>query len=130
MRLKLVVLPAPFGPMRATVSPSLTAKLKSCTARNPPNRRLMLRMTSASGIERHFFGRCRARTNEARIEFGHDADQSGWPDQDNGDQNQAVDSQLHTAMAATEPTLQQRRSCFQENRANNRSPQRTDAADD
>src|SRR3974390_2895347 len=55
MRLKLVVLPAPFGPIRATISPSLIAKLKSCTARNPPNRRLMLRRTSTSAIERQFF---------------------------------------------------------------------------
>src|SRR5258708_1014803 len=48
MRLKLVVLPAPFGPISATVSRSLTAKLRSCTARKPPNRRLRLRRTSAT----------------------------------------------------------------------------------
>src|SRR5713101_6925505 len=38
IRLKIVVLPEPFGPMRPRISPGLTAKDTPLTARNPPNR--------------------------------------------------------------------------------------------
>src|SRR5512147_1231277 len=41
-RLKRVVLPAPFGPMRATISPSETAKPTRWRTRRPPK----LRVTS------------------------------------------------------------------------------------
>src|SRR6516225_2838359 len=105
MRLKLVVLPAPFGPISATVSRSLTAKLRSCTARRPPNRRLRLRMTSASAIERYFFCVRHAGAYDAIIGIGQNADQSGRPVKHHGDQDQAVDSQLHSAMAAAKPAL-------------------------
>src|SRR5262249_40588620 len=37
IRLNSVVLPAPFGPMTAKMSPDRTAKLTSCTARSPLN---------------------------------------------------------------------------------------------
>src|SRR3954470_18762255 len=38
MQLKAVVLPAPFGPMRPTISNSLTSRLTSCSACRPPKR--------------------------------------------------------------------------------------------
>src|SRR5262249_15697749 len=38
IRLKVVLLPDPFGPMRPTISPSLTSKDTRLTARNPPKR--------------------------------------------------------------------------------------------
>src|SRR5438132_10105338 len=38
IRLKIVVLPEPFGPMRPRISPGLTANDTPLTARNPPNR--------------------------------------------------------------------------------------------
>ena len=50
MRLKAVVLPAPFGPISASVSFSRTEKLTSCTARRPPKRLLRFVMTSASAM--------------------------------------------------------------------------------
>src|ERR1700691_3736184 len=103
MRLKLVVFPAPFGPMSATVSPSLTAKSRSCTARSPPNRRLRLRTTNASVMERRFV--CRGRAHEPAIGIGQDADQPGWTRQNHRDEDQAVDSQLHAAMLAAKPAL-------------------------
>src|SRR5215469_16976288 len=109
MRLKLVVLPAPFGPMRATISPSLTAKLRSCTARSPPNRLLRLRTTSASAIEGHFLRGCRPGAGEALVRFRHQAEESRRAPQDDGNQDQAVDRQLHAAEAAAEPALQQGR---------------------
>ena len=37
MQLKAVVLPAPLGPMRATILPSGTSRDKSFTATTPPN---------------------------------------------------------------------------------------------
>src|SRR4029077_3370893 len=126
----LVVLPAPLGPISATVSPSRTEKLRSWTARSPPNRLLRLRITSASAIERHFFCSRRAGMGEALVQIGEKADQSAWPPQDNGNQNQTVNGQLHAAMAAAQPALQERRSCLQQNRSHDRAPQCADAADD
>ena len=37
IRLKSVVLPAPFGPISETISPSLTSMSRSETTRRPPN---------------------------------------------------------------------------------------------
>src|SRR5262249_23783972 len=39
VRLKVVLLPDPFGPMRPTISPSRTSNDPRLTARNPPKRR-------------------------------------------------------------------------------------------
>src|SRR5260370_23169935 len=39
IRLNSVVLPAPFGPMRATISPSATSKLTRWRTRRPPKLR-------------------------------------------------------------------------------------------
>ena len=36
MTLKIVVLPAPFGPTRQVMRPCSTVKLQSCSARRPP----------------------------------------------------------------------------------------------
>src|SRR5215469_10874522 len=108
MRLKLVVLPAPFGPIRATVSPSLTEKLRSWTARSPPNRLLRLRTTSASAIERHFFRVRWAGEDQALIKIGERSNQPVGTPQNDGYQNEAVDRQLHAAMPAAEPALQKR----------------------
>src|SRR5215472_12163279 len=100
MRLKLVVLPAPLGPMSATVSPSFTEKLRSWTARSPPNRLLRLRMTSASAIERHFFCASCTSGGEALVKFGEKANEPVRSPQDDGDQDQAVNGQLHATVAA------------------------------
>src|ERR1700686_480033 len=107
MRLKLVVLPAPFGPISATVSFSCTEKLTSWTARSPPNRLLRPRMTSASAM-----GYLRARRFAAGValpSLAHHSHQPGRPPQDHGHQDQAVDLQLPAADRAAEPALQQRR---------------------
>src|SRR5438270_10486460 len=50
IRLKIVVLPEPFGPIRPRISPGLTAKDTPLTARNPPNR-LARPATSSTGFE-------------------------------------------------------------------------------
>src|SRR5947209_11892410 len=128
MRLKLVVLPAPFGPISATVSFSLTVKLTSCTARSPPNRLLRPRMTSASAI-------CDLRPRRldavaALPGFADDAHQTGRPPKDHGHQDQAVHSELHASNRTPEPALQQGRCGFQQDRADHRTPKRPDPADD
>src|SRR6516165_5036400 len=130
IRLKLVVLPAPLGPISATVSPSRTEKLRSWTARSPPNRLLRLRITSASAIERHFFCAPRAGIGKALVQISEKPNQSGWPPQDDGNQDQAVTGQLHAAMPAAEPALQQRGSRLQQNSSDDRTPQCADAAHD
>src|SRR6185437_8426901 len=129
MRWKLVVLPAPFGPISATVSFSCTEKLTSCTARKPPNRLLRPLMTSASAIVRSLRPR-RLAPDVALIHIGREADQSGWPPQDHRHQDQAVDGELNAADPAAEPALQQRRRRFQQHGADDGAPQRADAADD
>src|SRR5882724_7457347 len=107
MRLKLVVLPAPFGPIRATVSFSFTVKLTSWTARSPPNRLLRPRMTSASAMTCPLRLRRLAagRTTPGVVDHAH---QSGRPPKDHCHQDQAVHGQLHAADRAAEPALQQR----------------------
>ena len=72
-------------------------KLRSCTARSPPNRLLRLRMTNASAIERRLPRIRRGRVHDAAIGFRKDADQPGWPPQDHGDEDQAINCQLHAA---------------------------------
>src|SRR5208283_902175 len=48
MQLNTVVLPAPFGPMTAVMSPRLAMKLSVSTARRPPKRMVRSR-TASSG---------------------------------------------------------------------------------
>src|SRR4051794_15497517 len=59
IRLKMVVLPAPFGPMMEKTSPSSTSKLTASTARMPPKR---MAMSSARNrlIGGHSLSRCHA----------------------------------------------------------------------
>src|ERR1700709_1382689 len=112
MRWKLVVLPAPFGPINATVSFSCTEKLTSCTARKPPNRLLRPLITSASAIVRSLRAR-RLAPDIALVEVGRKADQSGRPPQDHGHQDQAVDGEVDPAAPAAGPGLAQGPRCFQ-----------------
>src|SRR3981081_3776543 len=114
MRWKIVVLPAPFGPIKARVSFSFTVKLTSCTARKPPNRLLRPRMTSASAIALTLRPR-RFAAEIAMPRFADHAHQSGRSPQDHGHQDQAVYRQLHAADRTAEPALQQRRGRLQQN---------------
>src|SRR5215831_18807545 len=104
MRWKLVVLPAPFGPISATVSPSRTVKLRSCTARRPPKRLLRFFTTSASAIGARPLAFRAGYDAPPRI--GQQADQSGRPPQDHSHEDEAVNGELHAAADATEPALQ------------------------
>src|SRR5271156_5594460 len=130
IRLKLVVLPAPFGPISATDSLSLTEKLRSRTACSPPNRLQRWRITSASAIDRSAFLWRRVGVDNAAEHIRQNAEQSGWSPQDHGDQDQAVDRQLHPAVAAAKPALQQSRGRLKQDSTDDRAPQRSDPADD
>src|SRR6266851_6883567 len=101
MRVKLVVLPAPLGPISATVSFSCTVKLTSCTARRPPNRLLRPRIMSASAIGCPLRSR-RFATDIALPGLAHHSHQPGRPPEDHGHQDQAVDGELHAADRTTE----------------------------
>src|ERR1700761_9294363 len=129
MRWKLVVLPAPFGPISARVSFSFTVKLTSCTARKPPNRLLRPLITSASAIG-FSSGLRRLAGGEALPQLVDHAHQSGRTPKDHGHQDQAVDGQLNAADRTAEPALQQRRSRLQQDCADHWTPERSDAADD
>src|SRR3984893_6389902 len=129
MRWKLVVLPAPFGPIRASVSFSFTVKLTSCTARRPPNRLLRPRITSASAMAVPLRPR-RFTADIALPGLAHHSHQPGRPPEDHGHQDQAVHGQLHAADRTAEPALQQRRRRLQKDGADHRTPQRADPADD
>src|SRR5215471_5930793 len=121
MRWKLVVLPAPFGPISATVSPSRTEKLRPCTARRPPKRLLRLVTTSASAIgARPLAFRC--GRHDAPPGIGEQADQPGRPPQDHGHEDEAVDGELHAAARAAEPALQQCGGRLQQYGAEHRPP--------
>src|SRR6185312_4658790 len=105
IRLKAVVLPAPFGPIKATVSFSRTVKLTSCTACRPPNRLFRFLMTRASAI-----GLCLRRQRwrfraSARVDFREIAHDAGRPPQDHRHQNDRVDGELHASDRIAEPTL-------------------------
>src|SRR5512144_863912 len=50
IRFITVVLPAPFGPIRLTISPSRTSKERSLTACRPPKRFVTLLSSSISGL--------------------------------------------------------------------------------
>src|SRR5476651_1535200 len=103
MRLNAVVLPAPFGPISASVSPSRTVKLTSCTARRPPNRLLRFLMTSASAMT-SLLRRSGAPAGINLVDVAHDA---GWPPQDHRHKDQAIDGELDAADRIAEPALQQ-----------------------
>src|SRR6478736_4081315 len=130
MRLKAVVLPAPFGPIKASVSFSRTEKLTSCTACSPPNRLFRFLMTSASAIDL-----CLRRQGErfrtaARVYFGQIAHDAGRPPQDHSHQNEGVDGELNAANRIAEPALQQCRRRLQQDGADDWPPQRSDTAND
>src|SRR6185437_5267963 len=61
IRLNIVVLPAPFGPMKPRISPAPISKLTSLTAMSPPNRRVAP-ATARSGLPR---SGCSRRSRDA-----------------------------------------------------------------
>src|SRR5262245_53300954 len=130
IRLKAVVLPAPFGPIRASVSFSRTVKLTSCTACSPPNRLFRSLMTRASAIDLSLRRRGKRFRAAARVNFGQEAHDTGRPPQDHRHKNERVDGELNAADRIAEPALQQCRRRLQQYGADNRPPQRSDTAND
>src|SRR5215475_8901041 len=130
IRLKAVVLPAPFGPIKASVSFSFTVKLTSCTACSPPNRLFRFLMTRASAIGLSLRRHGKRFGAAARVNFGEIAHDAGRPPQNYGHQNERVYGELHAANRIAEPALQQRRRRLQQHRTDDRAPQCSDATHD
>src|SRR6266496_5623648 len=87
--LKMVVLPAPFGPIRPLMSPSGISNEAACTARRPRNDLLIAR-TSSSGIGAFYAA---ARRKEEQYQR-HDRD-----DPQQGVDEQQVDANVAVAAA-------------------------------
>src|SRR6478752_3781235 len=117
MRLKAVVLPAPFGPINASVSFSRTVKPTSCTACSPPNRLFRFLMTRASAIDLSLRRQGKRFRAAARVDFGQIAHDAGRPPQDRSHQNEGVDGELNAADRIAEPALQQCRRRLQQDGA-------------
>src|SRR5467141_1420580 len=83
MQLKVVDLPAPFGPIKAWMVPRSTARLKSLTATRPPKRTVM-------------FSTCRrgSGTLEPPEILAGEGEQSLGREHHEHDQDQAVDDLL------------------------------------
>src|SRR5207302_10190699 len=111
MRLKQVVLPAPLGPMRATVCPSSTETENSWTARRPPNRLLRPRTTRASLIggtrmprRRGGAGGAGGVPDKALVSARERPQQVGGLPPDQGDLDAPGNGQFHPAeTAAADP---------------------------
>src|SRR5262245_46020679 len=72
MRLKSVVLPAPFGPMIPTISPAPTANDTSVSARKPPNRLLTERTSRSGGIGPSRLPVAGSQADQAARKIDHD----------------------------------------------------------
>ena len=73
-QLKAVVLPAPLGPISATISPRLISMLRSFTATTPPN--CMVRWLIFSTLLAHFAGplsALRAAQKIGKLSLAHHA---------------------------------------------------------
>src|SRR5689334_19707042 len=88
MRLNMVVLPAPFGPMMPKISRSFTSKVTSRTAARPP-KNFVSPSTCSSGPLLDAAG------TYPPCEFAHSTKYSARFEQDDHDQHGAVDQQVH-----------------------------------
>src|SRR5512142_1483043 len=133
MQLKSVVFPAPFGPMRPTISPAATSNDTSEFAASPP-KNLLTCLISSSGM---------TSPEKPGDSFGHVADDDD--DENPVDQNVRVREVLlqkraRLRLLADDSRLHQRvrdrvapqglRQRDQEYRADHRTEDRADAADD
>src|SRR5438309_12036933 len=94
MQLKSVVLPAPLGPMRPTISPGSTASEISLLASRPP-KRFVTASTLSSGAMRS--GRRRGRAVPANPARPRQREQAGGAERGDEDDDQAVDDEVDAA---------------------------------
>src|SRR5271165_4162152 len=118
------VLPAPFGPIRPRISPCCTSKLISTFAATPPNDLLTRSTSSSTRALRHVAGDV-ARSAHADAE---QARQTLRAQQSDAHDQRAVDHQVGPPPRPAEVAARQLRQRDQHGGADQRSPQRADAA--
>src|SRR5207253_956254 len=101
MQLKKVDLPAPFGPIRPTISLALTARLASLRARKPPKARLTL--STSSSTRRLRFAPDPRDTFESRPDRMPQLDHAAGLEPRQQHDDAAVDDVGQAAAAAAEP---------------------------
>ena len=139
IRLNIVLLPAPFGPIRPRISPLPIEKLKSFTATRPPKCLRAFRTSSSAPVpaargrarERRRVGHRRRRT--LRQPTGDPRPDAFARTLQNDDHQHAEHHHLEVAAASEQhrqPVLQQLLGERDERRADHRSPHAARAADD
>src|SRR5215831_18120874 len=94
MRLKTVVFPAPFGPMRKTISPSSTWKLTSFVASSPPKRLLTFSNSRIRAISLSLHRADGPRLSSEPFPPLEERNDAAGEEDDHHDQERAVDDQV------------------------------------
>src|SRR5207247_11339498 len=130
MQLNSVVLPAPFGPMRPTISPGSMASDTSRLASRPPKR--LLAASTLSKAAMALCRRARRPPPKAQPAGPRQREQAGWTERRDDDDDEAVDDQVDAA-AGERPGAERRahdlRDRDEDDGAKHRAPQPADAAD-
>src|SRR5438477_11630193 len=130
MQLKSVVLPAPLGPMRPTISPGSMASEISLLASRPP-KRFVTASTLSSGAMGSGRRRRRGRAAPAKPAPPRQRQQAGGPERGDEDDDEAVDDEVDAAArqrARAERGAHDLRDRDQDDGAEHRPPQSADAA--
>src|SRR5579883_528158 len=126
-QLKKVDLPAPFGPIRPTISPAATVRLASLSARKPPKARLTFCASSSTGFLRRWRRRQALRREPAQLRPQLDDAARLEP----GDQHDdaAIDHVGEAAAARAEPGVGRALQRDQYDGADDRAIERAGAAE-
>src|SRR5260370_9699176 len=88
-----VVLPAPFGPIRAVIRPAWTLSETLSTASNPP-KRLLTPSTRSSGSAMGLFRPQRFQSREALPRLEQQSGNAARGESDDQDKNAAIDDEI------------------------------------
>ncbi len=139
IRLNIVLLPAPFGPMSPRISPEAIENERSLTATSPPNSLRAARTSSSgpAGGDRSRAGSAPASGTGGGVDFGSSS-RDPWPDAlartlQQHDHQHAEDDDLEVAALAEQrrqDVLQHLLRERDQRRADHRAPHAAGAADD
>src|SRR5580704_10281302 len=122
-----VVLPAPFGPIRAVMRPGMTSNETLSTARKPPKRFEIVSIRSSASAM--VLIRRRAGPKPSRRPSGQQSGDAARRQADDGDQDDAVDHKIEARRAAGHK-LGRLTKRLDDERTDQRPEQRAGAADD
>src|SRR6476620_9856102 len=122
-----VVLPAPFGPIRAVMRPGKAVNEASFTASRPPNRLETLSTWSKASATARL--RCLCFSEDPAMQAGEDANDASRRKGDDEDQHAAINDEIETRRAAGHE-LGQFAERLDHQCAEQRTEHRPDAADD